>query len=182
MMNRTELTQGILWLDQLAVAAKAEATKLRDMLTADARAEFVEQGTAPTWRIPDVATIAASVSHESVHVSDDAAFTAWVAERYPTEVETVTRVRGAWLTGFLTRTRVHGDDPEDMIAADGETGEVVPGVTVRAGGQFAGISIRATADAKAVFGALARTGLERLALDSGPAVPVVVAEVPDVVA
>lgn len=173
-MNRTEIVTACIWLDQLAAHAKAERAKLAAQLSADARAEFEEQGTAPTWRIPDVATVAASVSHESAYVCDEKTFTEWVSKRYATEVETVTRVRPAFQTGLLSGLRSEG---EMAFMPDGE---VVPGVMVRPGGEFAGVSIRATAAAKEVFGALADAGLKRLALDAGPAVPVVLAEVDDV--
>ena len=170
-MNRTEITTAIIWLDQLAAAAKAEGAKLREMVYADARAEYEEQGTAPTWRIPDVATIAASVSHESVSVADDVTFTDWVLKRYPTEVETISRVRPAWLTQFLGACDTNGD-----AAVDSSSGEVVPGLGVREGGRFAGITIRPTADAKAVFAAVAQQSLTKLAAEAGPSVPVVLAE------
>jgi len=170
-VTRTELTQAIIWLDQVAAKAKEESAKLRSDLAVDARAEFVEQGTAPTWRIPDVATITASVTHESVGVADDAAFVSWVAVRYPTEVETVTVVRPAWRAYLLTQAVVNGE-----VACLPDTGEVVPGLSVRAGGDFAGIAIRATAAAKAAFGAVAGEALRQMALVAGPAVPVVLAE------
>lgn len=170
-MNRTQTVQTIIWLDQVAAAAKAEAGKLRERVYAEAKADFDVEGTAPTWRIPDVATIAASVSHESVSVGDAKAFAAWVRERYPTEVEDVPTVRPAWLAGFLERAEINGD-----VACDPETGEVVPGLSVRDGGRFAGVSIRPTADAKAVFAAVASTSLAKLAAEAGPSVPVVLAE------
>ena len=165
-MNRTETVQAIVWLDQLAAQAKAESAKLRQDLAADARTEYEEQGTAPTWRIPDVATVAASVTHEAVTVTDDRVLTAWVGERYPTELLTV--VRPAWLADFLSRCQPSGD-----VACDPATGEVVPGLSVRPGGTFGGISVRVSAAAKEVFGALARHGLERLAVEAGPSRPVV---------
>lgn len=170
-MNRTEITTAIIWLDQLAAAAKAEGAKLREMVYADAKAEYEEQGTAPTWRIPDVATIAASVSHESVSVGDTDALVEWVIQRYPTEIEVKTVVRAAWLNDFVTRCEPNGD-----VACDPSTGEVVPGLSVREGGRFAGITIRPTADAKAVFAAVAQQSLTKLAAEAGPSVPVVLAE------
>lgn len=173
-MNRTQIVQAVVFLDQLAAHAKAEGAKLRDQLTADARAEYEEQGTAPTWRIPDVATVAASVTHESVSVADEEAFTAWVKSRYSTEVEMVAKIRAAWLALFLSNAKISGD-----YAVDPFSGEVVPGLAVREGGRFSGISVRATSEAKAVFAAVAEQSLKKLALDAGPAVPVVLAEVSD---
>lgn len=171
-MNRTDAIKAIVWLDQLAAQAKAEAAKLRADLVADARAEFDEQGTAPTWRIPDVATVAASVSHETVYVADEAVFTKWAVERYPTEVETIRRIRESWRTRFLGEVIV---EFEGLV--DRSTGEVVPGLAVKAGGEFAGISIRPTSAAKEVFSALAEHGLRELVAKASPAVPVVLAEV-----
>jgi hypothetical protein len=170
-MNRTKVVQAILWLDQLAAVAKAEGQKLRVDLAADARAELEEQGTAPTWRIPDVATVAARVSKDAVRITNEPEFTAWVKERYPEGIETVTRVRNAWATTFLGEAGVIGD-----VAVDSETGEVVPGLAVNVGGEFAGISITATGTAKQVFAALAGEGLRKLALTASPAVPTVLAE------
>jgi hypothetical protein len=170
-VNRTELVQAVIWLDLLAAQAKAEGQKLRAELAADARAEFEEHGTAPTWRIPDVATVAASVSHPSVTVGDHVRFQRWVGRRYPTEIEEILVVRPAWLADFLKRCKV-----DDLDAVDPDTGEVVPGLTVVPGGEFGGVSIRATGAAKEVFGALAGHGLRRLALEASPAVPVVLAE------
>lgn len=157
-MNRTTAVQAIIWLDQLTAAAKVERAKLAADLAADARAELEEQGTAPTWRIPDVATVSSSVTHAAVFVENEAAFTAWVAKRYPTEVETVQRVRSAWLTGFLAKAPGAAG-----VVSDPETGEVVPGLGIRRGGDFAGISVRATTEAKSVFAAVAQQGLRELA-------------------
>ena len=171
-MNRTQLVQAVVWLDAMAARAKAEAGKLRADLAADARAEFEEQGTAPTWRIKDVAAVSSSVSNAAVYVDDEPAFTAWVAKRYPTEIETITRVRPAWQGAFLNGVPgAHG------IVTDLDTGECVPGLAIRAGGEFVGISIRATAAAKEVFGTFAAAGLRQLAASAGPAIEL--PELPD---
>ena len=156
-MNRTKIVQGCIWLDQLIAKAREERAKLACMLSADARAEFEEQGTAPTWRVQDVATVAASVSHPSAYVCDEKAFAEWVGKRFETEVETVTRVRPVWQAAFLSGVQAEG---EMAFMPDGE---VVPGVAVRPGGEFTGVSIRATAAAKEVFGALASHNLRELA-------------------
>ena len=172
-MNRSDLIKAVIWLDQVASQAKSEAAKLRDELAADARAEFDEQGAAPTWRIPDLATVAASVSHESAYVEHEAEFTRWVAERYPHNIAQV--VRPAFAKVLLESAAIHYHGA-DLIAADPETGEVIPGVAVRPGGVFAGLSIRPTSAAREVFGALASHGLRELAAKASPAVPVVLAE------
>lgn len=171
-MNRTETTTAIVWLDLFAARAKAEAAKLRGDLEAEVRAELEEHGTASTWRIPDLATVSATVSHAAVYVADEAAFTVWVQKRYPTEVEVITRVRSAWLAGFLHRA------PGSVgVVADPDSGEVVPGLSIRGGGELTGISIRVTPAAKEAFAALADRGLKELAATAGPNLPVVLAEV-----
>lgn len=170
-MNRTEQTQAVIWLDQIAAAAKAKAAGLRADLEADARAEYEAQGAAPTWRIPDVATVSASVSHETVAVRDEVAFLKWVGARYPGEVEEIVRVHPGWQSAFLANAAVSGE-----AAADPATGEVVPGLVVRPGGRFAGVSIRASHDARVAFAAVAQQALLELAASAGPNVPRVLAE------
>ncbi len=169
-MNRTSITQAVIWLDQLAAKAKAESAKLRDQLSADARAELEEQGTAPTWRLPDVATISTAVSHQSVVVTDEKAFAEWAEKRYPTEVETVKVIRPVWRTHLLATAMAEG---EAVCLPDGE---VIPGLAVRPGGGFAGVTIRVAPAAKQVFGLLAEHGLRELAASSGPHGAVVLAE------
>ena len=167
-MNRGDLVKQAIFWDQVAAAAKAEGAEIRAMLYADAKADFEEHGTAPTWRIPDLATVAAAVSHQSVYVADEPTFAAWVAKRYPTEIET--RVRPAFVELVLKSANVDG------TLVSYEDGEVVPGLAVRPGGEFAGVSIRATREAKEVFSALASHGLRELAAHASPVVPVVLAE------
>lgn len=175
-MNRADAVKAIVWLDQVAARAKLEAAAIRAAIEADAKAELAEQGTAPTWRLPDLGTVALSVSHEAVVVADEDAFTKWVAERYPTEVVQVLRVRPAWRAGFLDRAGAYPAAVGELVAVDPETGEIVPGLVVRPGGQPVGITIRPSTEAKQVYAAVAERSLKRLALDAGPAVPTVLAE------
>jgi hypothetical protein len=172
-MSRSEKTQGIIWLEQLAAEAMNEARILRENIEAEARADYERGEGAPTWRIPDIGRISASISKGGVFVSDEKVFADWVMKRYPTEVETVQQVRASFVAGFLKRVRAAGErvfDPQ-------MDGEVVPGLSARKGGVFKGISITPDDAAKQVFGALAQHGLRKLALEAGPAVPVVLAEV-----
>lgn len=156
-MNRTEVVTRIVFYDQVAAKAKEAAQALRETLALDARAEFEEQGTAPTWRIPDVATVATAVTHESAALVNERAFVAWVAQRFPTEVETIQRARPAWMAPYLSTLVASGED-----AVDPATGEVVPGIAMRPGGNFAGVSIRPTAQGKAVIGAVAGAAFEQI--------------------
>lgn len=129
-MNRAEIARAI-------TACETMAKQLREALTADAEAEFREQGTLPTWRLPGI-TVTGSTSNPSVAVTDEAAFLAWVAERYPTEVEqiVINRVRPAWQSAFLKGVVARGEPACD------EQGEEIPGLEWRAGGGFGGISLR----------------------------------------
>lgn len=178
--NRIQTVTEIVFYDRFAELLKKRSAELRAELAADARAELEEQGTAPTWRIPDVATVAASVSHQSVVVADNSTLTAWMADRYPTEVETITQIRPAWLKLFLAQAAAERADDGSYRVYDTATGERVPGVDVKPGGEFGGVSIRVSADAKAVFDALAADRLARLELEAST--PTVLAEVPDVAA
>lgn len=170
-MNRTKLVQGIVWLEQLSKRAVAEAAKLRAQLKDDARAEFEEQGTASTWRIPDIATVSTAVTHESVVVDNLAKLTDWVAARFPTEVVAQPTIRPAFLDQLLERLTQHAGDGVVCLV---DTGEVIPGLTARAGGEFKGISISVTSVGREVFGALAEHSLRELVAKADQ--PVVLAE------
>ncbi|MEU7170373.1 hypothetical protein ABZ949_02630 [Micromonospora tulbaghiae] len=138
-MNRAEIARAI-------TACETMAKQLRDALTADAEAEYREQGTVPTWRLPGI-TVTGATTNPTVVISDEAAFLAWVADRYPSEVEqiTTTRIRPAWQQQFLKGVIARGEPACD------EQGEEIPGLTWRAGGGFGGISLRVDADTKALI-------------------------------
>jgi hypothetical protein len=168
-MNRFELIRRTLMWEQVAAAARARASGIREQLTADARAEFVEQGTAPTWRLPDIGTVTLPVSKESVYVADEAALLEWVRYHHPSEVETVERIRPAFLTAIQHSQHVDG------VVHDGE-GWVIPGLAVRPGGSAGSLSFRPTPMAKSV----AAAGAERLmeSVERAIGEPIVL-EVPD---
>lgn len=171
-MNRLQTVQAVCWLDALAARAKAEAAKLREQLDADAYAEFQEQGTAPSWRIPDVATVSASVSKQSVVVENEPAFREWVKHNYPDAIRVTESVSTKWQEAFLDRhVNVDGEDVMDTA-----TNALVPGVKVRPQGRFLGVSIRASAEAKQVYGLVAAEGLKHAAAVAGPHGVVVLAE------
>lgn len=172
-MNRTQVVQSVLWLEQLAEVATAEAAKLREDLIAEARAEYAEQGTANQWRVPDVATVSTSVTRAKVQVQDERKLLQWAKLRHPEAVETVEVLDPRWTTALLGEVEV-----VDGVVCAGD-GEVVPGLGYRPGGRVSGISIRASTAAKEVFATLASQGLRRLALEAGPAVPVVLADATD---
>ena len=149
-MNRTEKALRAAYLEQVAAAINLEARGLRNDLEEEALDEYKKHGTAVSWRTPDINVVAA-VSTEAVKVSDLDALTEWVWERHPTEVVLAPTIRPAWLTGLLSRAKPAGD-----VACDPETGEVIPGLGVRAGGVFSGIRIVPTPAAKQALAAVAK--------------------------
>ncbi|MEU4590072.1 hypothetical protein [Micromonospora aurantiaca (nom. illeg.)] len=146
-MNRTERVQEILRLEGLADAAKKRAAAARAQLDAEARAELDREGTAPSWRLPDIGTVALAVSKEAPVIADIEALTKWCRERHPGEVETVHQIRASFQTALLQRVLCEGDVVVDV------SGEIVPGMAVRVGGVPQSLSIRPSRDARAVFAA-----------------------------
>ena len=84
---------------------------------------------------------------------------------------------GAWaLEAYFAQDRDISSPEVTKFVDDPDTGEVVPGLAIRPGGQLAGVSIRVSGAGKQVFAALASEGLRKLALSASPAVPTVLAE------
>lgn len=157
-MNRADHIEALAAVDALAKA-------LREALNAEARAEYESQGTVPSWRLPGF-TVATSLSADSAVIVDDAEFKAYVADAFPTEVETVTvtRVRPAWQAVFLKELVARGE------ACDGD-GRVVAGVEIRPGGAFGSVSVIPNAETRDRLRAAAReiaSGARPLALPSLP--------------
>lgn len=156
-MNRTERLREVLRLEGVAAAASARARVYRDELTVEARTEFEREGTAPSWRDPDLATMTLGVSHETPYVTNEVALLEWVADRYPDQVETVEQIRPAFRTRLLDEAVI-----DDGDAVDAETGEVIRGVGVRPGGVAGSLTIRPTHDARVVFTAIGERMLDDL--------------------
>lgn len=132
-MNRAELVRAL-------AACEALAEQMREALNADARAEFDEQGTAPTWRMRDF-TVTASLTKDTVVVADPAAFMKWVKLAYPAAVEE--QVNPQWQRDFLNRKVRREDPPSDV------EGQVIPGLGLRPGGQIKAVSVLPAAEVKA---------------------------------
>lgn len=164
-MNRADVVSRVVWLDQVIAAAKEARGALVADLEADAKAEYEEQQTASTWRIKGVATVPQSVTNDAVVVESEPRFVDWVAQRFPTEVDTI--IRPAFRK-LLLGELIHVADGVCHI-----DGEVVPGVEFRAGGEFIGVSVRATPEAKQAFGAVARATLLELAAKDPAAIEAV---------
>ncbi|HEX5568490.1 MAG TPA: hypothetical protein VFY14_16460 [Streptomyces sp.] len=107
------------------VEAQYQATRreVLDGLRA-ARAEFALKSMRVT--LPDgtpIATITLIDPKPAVVVADEKAFTTWVVENHPGEVETLVRVRSSWQKQFIAQLAAR---PEPVT--DPHTGEVIPGL------------------------------------------------------
>jgi hypothetical protein len=183
-MNRTQTVQTMIWLDQIAAAAKAQRAELAAGLEDEARDELEHQGTVPTWRMTAddamFATVVANMSHAATVVADEALFTKWVQQHYPAAVILVPTVVPAWREKFLADVGVDRSEPSGrVVVIDRETGAIVPGVTRRRGGECTGISVRPTPAAKDLFGQLAANALITATAQLGIAAT---AETPELVA
>lgn len=152
-MSRADILKEILVLEAVAAHAKQLAALRRETLGDQAIAELVKDGTAPTWRVPNVARVSLPTSKEKIEVSNPEQLLDWVALRYPAEIEEVCtkRVRPSFITA-LTGTMLRVDDD---VVSDPDTGEVVPGLSVRPGGQPGSLSITPEPGVKAVIAAYA---------------------------
>lgn len=159
--TRAELAQQALLWGSVADVARARASSARAALEAQARQELERDGVAPTWRIPGFGTVPLSLSQDRVEVTDEAALVAWVADNYPSEVETVLTVRPAFRDLLLKGLAESG---EDCCTADGTR---VPGVVFRAGGQPRGVTIRPAAGVKAAAAELAAVMLDNAMTPGG---------------
>jgi len=157
-VNRSELVRTAMIWDAVAGQAIARARVAREELADQAKAELAEQGTAVTWRLLELATVTLPVSHETIVVNDRDALLKWTKARHPDEVEHIEQVRAAFLIALPLRCHADAD-----YVCDNETGEVVPGLVLRAGGQPGTLSIRALPDAKRVLADVASNVLESIA-------------------
>lgn len=161
-MNRAEMTRRVLLLETAAAELRSRAAAVRADLNADARAELAEQGMAPTWRWPDIGTVSLGVSREAVVVDDEDAFLAWLRDEFPTEVERIERCRPAFFTALSNFVAQAGED----VVHTG-TGQIVPGLRIRPGGDPLPLSFRLTAGAKAVAAEHAGKLVDQLAAGLG---------------
>lgn len=132
-MNRADVIRQILLWERVAEQATARAAVFRQQLQADAAAEFDEQGTAPSWRLPDVAQVVLPVSRTAPVVADHEALAKWVSLVRPAEVEL--RVRPAYVKALRDAARVEGD-----VVID-KDGTVIPGMEVRPGGNPGSVTL-----------------------------------------
>lgn len=145
-MKRADIIKNLILLGQVADRVKARIGDLRLELETQARAEYEQQGMAPAWTLPGVATCTLGITDTTIAVSDEKALVAWLERNRPDEVETIARPRDAGLKALI-----------DGAETDGEIvhfgGDVIPGLAVIPGGTPKGITVRATSGAKQVLGA-----------------------------
>ena len=147
-MNIAEETRNIIALEALADEAKRIAAGKRDALAIEARRQLTDSGVAPSWAVPEVAKVTLGLTKTAAFVADEAKLTAWMEARHPARVETTRQIRSPFLTQFLSGLAHEGEQ-----AVDRETGEIVPGVAVRKGGQPASLSIKAEPEVKRTIAA-----------------------------
>lgn len=104
-------------------ALDARIKTLRGELEAELTARLEADGAVPSVKAGGLgsATLAAADPERpsyKITVVDEAALTAWVAERFPSEVETVTRVRPAFLGAITEGAKVLPDG--SCMTDDGE--------------------------------------------------------------
>lgn len=104
----------------------------------------------------DLGAVTLAAGRRAAKVTDEGAFTEWVAQRYPTEV--VPTVRDATRRKLLDEATKAGDP------VDTNTGEVIPGVEVLAGEPY--VMCRPTEVAREQMAA-ALAGSDLLALGGG---------------
>ena len=144
-MNRSDRMHRLAFYDALATSAKKKAGELREALDAEARAELKRTGTAQTWRVPELGTLSQPIAHDRFVVDQPPLFTAWVAEHYPTEVETVTQVRPAFAGVLLSRAAL---DEGEVVEAREDGNRPLPGVRFVPGGEPKPVSLTVAKAAK----------------------------------
>lgn len=126
-------------LKALRDAVAAEEANARVFALGDLTAAAEDMGVRSVdVSLPDgtkIATLSLAGGEDKVAVVGEIAFTRWVEENHPTEVETVTRVRSSYLAAVLKAGGV-----------DTVTGELVPGVGAVPGSRYT--TVRYTPDGR----------------------------------
>lgn len=138
--------RNILVLEAFAAEATRIAADRRAALNETARRHLEAEGVAPSWTLPGIAKVGLSFSKPATVVADAAKLTAWIIAKRPELTEQITRVRPAEQAAFIA-----GLDTQDGVPVDRETGEIVPGVEVRPGGQPKSLNVVPDAEVKATL-------------------------------
>jgi hypothetical protein len=135
-VNVAEETRRILILEAVADEARREAAEGRARLADRARRQLAEEHVAPSWNLPEIAKVTLGVSSPKIEIDDTTKLLAWVEARNPDGVIRVPTIRPEYLAQLLGEVIVdHG------IVLWTQTGEVVPGLKLRPGGQPKALSI-----------------------------------------
>jgi len=166
-------TRRILILEAFAAEAKAAAAEGRARLSAQAREQLATEGVAPSWNLPQIAKVTLGVTSDALEIDDADKFRAWVEIIAPEQIEHLPRVRPGYTDLVLKTVKVDG---EFVVWPD--TGETVPGLKVRIGGQPKNLSIVPQPGVRAYVNERAAEllGTANKAIAGQPAVD---AEVPD---
>src|ERR1700754_1825647 len=132
--TRAELVEQVAYYAAVAAQASKREKEFRERLKAQARDEYVTNGTAATWRMPGLATVSTSTAQGSMEFENPAAVLEFVKEHYPTEIREV--VNTACVRTLLDGARFEGDR---WVSA---AGIPLPAVKVTTGGRFIGISFK----------------------------------------
>lgn len=148
----------------MAREASERARWAREALEEQARREYAEQGVAPSWRIPEVATVGLAVSRDRIEVCDEPALIEWARGREPGWLITVVKPHAlAGMIGSFVGDPVDGCvyDPDQDLGPGGIR-VPVPGLRFRPGGQPRSIGVRPEAGARREFSALAAQVADRI--------------------
>lgn len=158
-MNLRDLARVAMASKVLGDAAKEEGAAARAALGQQMIDGGVER-VRVTGDDAEYGTVVCVPGRKSAGIVDDAAFTAWVAARYPDQM--VMSVRPSFRELLLGRATRLGDP------VDKETGELIPGVTMRQGDPY--LTVKPNADARdRMKTALANHGLLMLGSAEGEA-------------
>jgi hypothetical protein len=171
-VNEQDLTKEIARREALAAAWRDSAGQLRQELEQRALAEHQRHGGGFTLNFRDLGKVVLPVTTEAPVIADAEPLVKWVKARYPENVETAEQVRPAfqkWLVENATVVDVgHPDDNRvavDRVVVDPQTGEVIPGMKVREGGQPRALTITVNRDAKALYASWAAAEVDRALAD-----------------
>jgi hypothetical protein len=143
-LSRAEMARRML-------AHRAAADAFEKALKDGAENEYREQGTVPSWKIPDVATVSGNMTADALTVSDEAAFLNWLAVNLPAEVEEVPatrRIRNPTSLLAALRDVLEAADADELepggqtFLVHPKTAEIVPGLLFTRGGRWKHASIK----------------------------------------
>lgn len=148
----------------LLLMHEAAAKALRDSLEADVAAEHEEHGVAASWRMQP-ATVSASISHDSVWLSDPPAFLRYLQERHPDEIVSVLQPRSTtWVSHMRKALIPYAERDPDTLKLTGRIvdadGTVVPGAMFAPGGRYISASVKPNKDHEAVLKLAAEHAVE----------------------